>query len=229
MADLAPIETRLGISIHNPDLYDLSFTHKSMNGMLGTKHRDYERLEFLGDSLIGFVVGELCYKEHPELLQGDLTKLRSRFIKTASEAQYCIRLGLVPFIKTNLQDDLSHYPNILEDVFEAFIGALLLDQGKEVAYRVLVDLMKEDIKKASFDEMEENPKGTLQEIIQADHRDSVTYTVIGESGPDHQKHFVVAVEFEGIELGRGEGNSKKEAEFAAAKDALSKLAKGDND
>jgi ribonuclease-3 len=111
----------------------------------------------------------------------------------------------------------------MEDIFESFIGALYLDQGLLFTDRFLMDLFREDIAKSDVEE-EENPKSELQEAMQADHKESVTYKILSEEGPDHEKIFTSAVYFENQELGRGTGHSKKDAEVAAARDARSKQA-----
>ncbi len=213
----------LGIECHDSLYYELAFTHSSVNGMHGTKHHDYERLEFLGDSLIGLVVSELAFRLHPEMLQGELSMLKASFIRTESEANYARKLGFAPFIRvgSSFQGDVSTRDNVLEDVFESFVGALFLDQGLQKSHAFLVKLFEEDIRKAKAD-FDNNPKSELQEAMQADYRQSVTYKILEESGPAHDRHYVAAVYFMEEEIGRGEGHSKKEAEVMAAKNALAK-------
>ncbi len=218
---------RLGIYPRDGQLknYELAFTHSSVNGILKTKHQDYERLEFLGDSLMGFCVSELCYQYHPELQQGGLSTLKAHFIRTESEANLARRLGLSELIRvgSSYQGNPEDSDTLLEDIFESFLGALLLDQGFSFAREFLRNIMEEDIAKAKV-QPSENPKSELQEVIQADHRDSVSYRLLSETGPAHDKTFEVGVYFEDQELGRGEGKSKKEAEVMAARFALEKLA-----
>lgn len=208
-------------------LYELAFTHSSVNGMLGTTHRDYERLEFLGDSIIGMVTSELCYLYHPEMEQGDLSKLKSQFIRTESEAAYGRKLGLDSYIRigSSFREGLSSIPDrVVEDVFESFIGAFYLDQGLELTYRFVRGVYGEDIRHATII-ADINPKNELQEAMQAENKESVTYKIISEAGPSHDRHFVAAVYFEDQELGRGQGKSKKVAEVEAARDAMQKRAK----
>ncbi|MCQ2798877.1 MAG: ribonuclease III [Bacilli bacterium] len=213
---------KLNIKANDVSLYELALTHSSFNNKANTKHQDYERLEFLGDSLIGFVVGELCYTHHPEMLEGDLTKIRSQIIRTASEASYGVALGLDKYLRKgeSLQTVSDH---LLEDIFESFIGALYLDQGLGYAIDFLKGILENDVKSARV-LVEKDPKSSLQEIIQAESRETISYKVIQESGPAHSRTFVSAVYLEDIELGRGSGHSKKESEVNAAKDALSKMA-----
>ena len=208
----------------NEELYVLAFTHSSYNGMAGTRHQDYERLEFLGDAVVGMVVSELCYIYHPEMEQGKLSMLKSQFIRTGSEAEYCKRLGLNEYIRVgaSFAKDASSNLSLLEDVFESFIGAIYLDQGLDVCYRIVRSIFEEDVKGASVDMMV-NPKSYLQECMQADKKESVTYRIIEERGSGTDKIFVAAVYFEGAEIGRGQGKSKKAAETEAASDALRKM------
>jgi ribonuclease-3 len=193
--------------------------------MIGTKHQDYERLEFLGDSIVGMVVSELCYVLHPEMQEGDLSVLKAGFIRKDSEYAYALKLGLNAYVRASVsfQNEVNKSHKIMEDIFESFIGALYLDQGLLFTDRFLMDLFREDIAKSDVEE-EENPKSELQEAMQADHKESVTYKILSEEGPDHEKIFTSAVYFENQELGRGTGHSKKDAEVAAARDARSKQA-----
>lgn len=207
-------------------VFEMAFTHSSANGQAGKNHFDYEKLEFLGDAVVGFVVSELIYRYHQELNQGGMSKLKAQFVKTESEASYALRYHFDEYIHVgkSLQGGVKSNHSILEDVFESFIGATYLDQGLEFTYRMVRSFFEEDIKNSSL-HLEEDPKSLLQEAIQAESKESVTYRIIDEWGPSNDKRFVSAVYFEENMLGKGEGKSKKEAEFAAASDALSKLAK----
>ena len=216
---------QFGILPHDEELYTLAFTHSSYNGMAGTRHQDYERLEFLGDAVVGLVVSELCYIYHPNMEQGQLSVLKAQFIRSSSEADYCKKLGLNEYIRVgaSFAKIASKNISLLEDVFESFIGAVYLDQGREFAYKLVRNIFEEDVKNASIDEAI-NPKSYLQECMQADKKESVTYKILAELGSGMDKKFVAAVYFEDKEIGRGEGHNKKEAETMAAKDALSKMA-----
>ena len=225
MSEFSPLYRQFGFLPHDETLYVLAFTHSSYNGMAGTRHQDYERLEFLGDSLIGMVVSEMCYIYHPEMAQGELSVLKAQFIRTQSEASYCKKLGLDKYIRVGVsfQGKIQDSLNVLEDVFESFVGAVFLDQGLDFTYRLVRWIFEEDIKNGKI-HREQNPKSLLQECMQADHKESVTYKIISETGLSHKKTFVAAVYFEDEELGRGTGPSKKAAETAAADDALKKMA-----
>lgn len=227
MSFVEPLLASLNITPNDVSIYELACTHSSYNAMAKTKHHDYERLEFLGDSLVGFVMSELCYKLHPDMRQGELSVLKAQFIRTESEANYARKLGLPEYIKVGIsfQNKISESGPLLEDVFESFIGALLLDKGLDYAYVFVKQLFYNDVKDAKIT-VEGNPKSELQEIIQAESREALVYQLVSESGPAHNKTFEIAVLFEGSELGRGVGKSKKEAESNAAREALKKVARG---
>ena len=223
-SEYMPLYRRFGILPHDENLYNLAFTHSSYNGMAGTRHQDYERLEFLGDSVIGMVTSELCYIYHPDMTQGRLSVLKAQFIRSAAEADYCKKLGLNEYIKVgaSFAKDASSNVSLLEDVFESFIGAVYLDQGLAFCYKLVRSIYEEDIKNATID-MAINPKSYLQACMQADKKDSVTYRIVSEIGAGGDKTFVAAVYFEGSEIGRGSGKNKKAAETEAARDALKKM------
>lgn len=214
---------------HNEELYRLAFTHSSYNGMAGTRHQDYERLEFLGDSIVGMVTSELCYIYHPDMEQGNLSVLRAQFIRTSSEAGYCKKLGLDKYIKVgaSFAKASKESVSLLEDVFESFIGAVYLDQGLDFTYRLVRGIFEEDIKNAVIN-TNINPKSVLQEAMQADKKESVTYRILQETGSGEDKRFLAGVYFEGNEIGRGSGRNKKAAETEAAADALSKMSLPEN-
>lgn len=228
MRESRPLEElfgKLGFTPNNPLIFEEAFTHSSANAAANTKHFDYERLEFLGDSLVGFVVSELCFVYHPEMQQGDLSRLKSQFIRTESEAAFALSLGLGDYIRVgnSFTGEIVSSSRLLEDVFESFIGALLLDQGKEFAYRFVRKVFEKEIARGGIWNAD-NPKSALQEAIQSEWKEAVTYRLLEERGPSNDRHYVMGVYFEELELGRGEGKSKKEAEIEAARDALKKNA-----
>ena len=205
---------KFNLSIKNEDLIRRAFTHSSYSN----EHQaeNYERLEFLGDSLIGLVVSVLCFTLHPTMQQGSLSAMKANFIKTESEARYARKLGFSNLVKVgaSFQGKPENNNKVMEDVFESFVGALFLDQGLDFAYQFLYNLLKDDVQNSEV-AADLNPKSELQEALQAEYRESVTYQTISETGPAHNKHFVVAAYFVHTELGRGEGKSKKEGTKAA--------------
>jgi len=217
----------LHIDIKDESFYELALTHPSCNGNSKSKHGDYERLEFIGDAVLGFVCGDLVYKLHPEMDEGLLSKLRSSLVRKESLANYARKMNLENYVKVGhsiSKKTIINSNKILEDVFEALIGAIYLDQGFNTVYKYCKDFLYKDIKNPDLDLLTDC-KSKLQELMQAETRESVTYQVVEESGPSHDKTFVVEVSFNEIVLGIGKGKSKKEAEENAAKEALKKLAK----
>ena len=225
MKDLKEFLKQFNIEPKHPVLFEQAFTHPSYNADANTKHHDYERLEFLGDSVIDLCIAEMSFVARSDLDQGNLTKMRAALVNTNGLSKMARKYNLHEYIRlgNSFSGDISKANHILENVFEAFIGALYLDQGFKNTKEVLVNMFLSQIKNFNVDELTDY-KSKLQEEIQAEHRESVTYELIGESGPAHDKRFKVRVLFDGIELGTGEGSTKKEAEQLAAKAALEKEA-----
>ncbi len=226
MKELKEFFNKYNINVKNDELYDLAFTHSSFNNDANTHHHDYERLEFLGDSVLSFVVGTQLFLLRNDMQEGDLTKARSYFVQSKSLANYARKEGFHEFIKIGHsldEESLIANNSILEDVFEAVIGAIYLDQGIDFVSNFIIKIFNDDIKHFTFDEMQDY-KSLLQEAMQAEYRQSVKYKVIDEKGPPHNRTFYVEVSFNGLVLGYGEGKSKKEAEQNAAKSALGKKA-----
>ena len=223
--DLKELLVRFNVEPKHIALYEQAFTHPSYNADANTKHKDYERLEFLGDSVISLCVAEMAFVSRTDLNQGNLTKLRAALVSTQGLANLSRKYHLYEYIRlgNSFTGDISKANHILENVFEAFIGALYLDQGFKVTKAVLVDMFIDSIKEFKIEGLTDY-KSKLQEEIQAEHRESVTYQLVSETGPAHDKRFKVRVVFDGIELGVGEGTTKKEAEQLAAKAALEKEA-----
>lgn len=226
MKSLDEFYKRFKIRPHNKDLYEMAFTHSSFNCDAKTHHHDYERLEFIGDSFLGFVVASLLFKHHPELREGDLTKVKASLVQTKSLASYAKKLGYNEFIRAGHSlsaKEASNNKSILEDVFEAVIGAIYLDQGINFAIKFVTSIFEDDVINFQLDEIKDY-KSMLQEAVQSEHRESVVYKTVKEVGPQHDKTFFVEVYFNNIVLGKGVGHSKKEAEQSAACDALRKKA-----
>ena len=224
MSNINEFFAKYNICPNDESIYQLALTHPSCNADNKTKHHDYERLEFVGDSVLGFVAADLIFKIHNEMDQGYMSKLRSYLVCSKSLANYCRKYELYKYIKIGhsiTEEQLFKSDKILEDVFEAFMGAIYLDLGMEKAYEVIKNILFEDIKNVDMDDVIDS-KTRLQEEIQAEFRDEVKYRVVDESGPAHDRLFTVEVTFNGLVLGKGSGKSKKAAEEAAAKDALSK-------
>lgn len=213
---------KLNIKPNNLELYETAFTHSSIKGDPGYKGEDYERLEFLGDSVLGFVLADIAYKERPELDQGGLSKVRTQFAKGYSEASISSRLDLLSYVRVGrgFVWGEKNKQKIAEDVFESLIGAIYLDQGMEFTFALLKKIFKERVSEAA---PTSDPKTALQEALQAE-REIFEYKILKEEGPANQRTFLAAIYVDGTEYGRGEGASKQEAETNAARDALSKYA-----
>ena len=224
MESIIKLLKQLNINYKSLDLYSLALTHPSFNADANTKHQDYERLEFIGDAVIGFVCADLIFESHNGMDQGNMSKLRSFLVKSSSLANYARSIELQKYIKTGhsiSSSQIGKSNKILEDVFEALVGAIYLDQGIDVAREYLRRFLVEDIKNTNIESLTD-PKTRLQEEMQAEHRDSVKYVVIKEEGPAHDKTFTVNVMFNDIVLATGTGKSKKAAEEDAARKALAK-------
>lgn len=224
MINVNELSKVLGIDINDASYYELALTHPSYNGEAKTKHRDYERLEFIGDAVLGFVCGDLVFKHHPELDEGVLSKMRSYIVKKESLSNYARKMKLQDYIKVGHSISKSAVVasnNILEDVFEALVGAIYNDKGFEVVYDYVKNIIIHDVLTLDLDVLTDH-KSKLQELMASEQRDTVTYVTIDEKGPAHDKTFTVNVLYNGIVLGTGEGKSKKEAEEKAAKAALDK-------
>ena len=217
---------KYGIKTNNVELYEMAFTHSSYNSDAKTSHHDYQRLEFVGDSVIGFVVGTKLYRTHKEMREGDLTKARSFLVQTEHLAKLALKEGFDKYVrigKSMNQVDFTKHKGILEDIFEAVMGAIYLDQGIEFATKIIERIYDDEIENFELTELKDY-KSVLQEAIQAESRESVQYDLIDEKGPPHDKIFTVEVRFNGLVMGHGVGKTKKAAEQAAAKDALDKKA-----
>jgi len=221
--ELTPLEKRLGYRFKRPDLLDLALTHRSWANEQGIPEH-YERLEYLGDSVLGLVAAEWLYDRHPELPEGELSKLKAQLVSKPTVARYAEALELGPALKIGVGEDRSGGRtklSLLGDSMEAVFGALYLDGGLEVARKAILPMLE------GASESEEltvsDAKTRLQELSQALGWDLPEYRVAGSSGPDHSKIFVVECWLAGALAGQGEGPSKKVAEQRAAADALAGL------
>lgn len=206
-------------------LYELAFTHPSYNLDAGSSHEDYERLEFLGDAIVGAVVAELAYSLHPEQNQGFLTRLRSTLVNTKALSNYArlFHLSNYVIVGNSFTGDILRSDKILENVFEAFVGALYLDLGFKRVKSFIEDVFYEDIKNFTVDSILDY-KSKLLEHAAKKYKETLSFRLVSRSGPDHSPHFEVDVVLGGKKvLGKGFGTSKKAAEQIAAKNALKKI------
>ena len=215
------IFNKYNIIPNDMNLFLTAFTHSSYcNENKGVE--SYERLEFLGDKVIDFVVSEYLYKER-HLKEGLMTKMRARYVCEEALATYAHDLKFESDIKLGgCEAETGPNNTILADVFEAFIAATYLDMGLEFTKKMVLDIITKYIDK-NIDFLHDY-KSTLQELVQTDKK-SVVYEIIKEEGPSHNKTFICQVKVDGHIMGTGQGCSKKAAEQEAAKEALSKQAK----
>ncbi len=225
MSKLNNLFISLGITPKSERLYLTALTHSSYKTK-EEKAEDYERLEFLGDSILNFVITSAIFKSYPYKRQGELTNMRKNFVRSHSVSSLGRKLELEKYIRTGKSitpQDLMSNDKYFEDVFEALIGAMYLDQGMEKTATFIYDLVGEAIKEYDFNQIFDFIS-TLQEFIQADKRGLPQYETI-PSGLDKEKAFVSTVSYDGIILGKGYGANNKEAEQNAAKNALEKVAR----
>ncbi|MBO8427234.1 MAG: ribonuclease III [Firmicutes bacterium] len=226
MKDINLFLKEFNIKTNNKEIYEMAFTHSSFNSDANTHHHDYERLEFIGDSVLGFVVASLIYKYHPEMEEGDMTKAKSTLVQSKSLAKLARQFGFNEYIRAGHSltiEEAKKNNNILEDIFEAVVGAMYEDQGIEFCIDFLTKVFLDEVINYTQEDFKDY-KSMLQEAMQAEYRSSVTYKTIDTMGPPHDRTFKVEVSFNGVVLGFGIGKSKKEAEQKAAQDALSKKA-----
>ena len=220
---LDKVQEIIGYHFHNNDLLLLSLTHRSYSYSTPPKKESNERLEFLGDSVLGLIIAEQLYNDNPDLLQGELTKTKALLVSETTLAELAIDCGLNQQILLAPEEDRSggrERPSIVSDAFESILGAVYLDGGIDASRDVILRLIYAHKDKIFSDSSRRNFKGELLEQIQAQGDGMPRYDVVSEEGPDHAKTFSVEVNVAGDVIGKGKGNSKKEAEQKAASDAL---------
>ncbi len=219
------LETKLGYQFQNPKLLDHALTHSSYANEhhLGSISSN-ERLEFLGDSVLGMIVADHLYRTFPDLPEGDLTRIRANLVCEGSLVLVAKEWDLGRYLKLGKGENACggrSRPSILADAVEAVLAAVFLDGGlehdRDIIQRFLLDRM-EQVNRASRDH-----KTYLQELVQRKSGQVLSYELIGESGPDHNKTFQMQVLLNGQPIGQGTGHSKKEAEQAAANAAIDRL------
>jgi len=221
------LEKKLNYAFRNPALLDEALNHSSYANEHRAAHmKSNERLEFLGDSVLGFVTAEFLFSRHPDLPEGDLTRIRAALVCEQSLYEVAKKLDLGSYLKLGRGEEAGGgraRTSILADAMEAIFAAVYLDGGvveaSALIHRVLLDVEREEAVK----ERRRDYKTALQELVQRQVGQELTYQMVGEQGPDHAKIFQAEVLLNGISVGSGFGRSKKEAEQAAAKTALKTL------
>ena len=217
------LSRRLGLTFSNLALLTRALTHRSFVNEYPAVE-DNERLEFLGDAVLDFIVGAWVYNRFPEMPEGDLTKMRSALVRNEQLAKFARKLNLGRALRLGRGESSSgghNRDNLLGSAFEALIGALYLDTGL-AAVDAFVNPILEEVRESILNEIHD-PKSQLQEWTQSQKFGSPHYRVVGTSGPDHAVVFEMVVEVAGVIKGTGRGTSKSYAEHAAAQDALKNL------
>jgi len=219
-------QEQIGIFFRDEKLLIQAFTHSSyVNEHRKRLHEDNERLEFLGDAVLELTVSQYLFEQFPQMSEGELTKLRAAIVCEPSLVTFAHALSFGDLVLLGKGEELTGgrmRPSLLADVFEAFIGALYLDQGIEAVVQFLGKTMFPKIREGAFSHVMDY-KSQLQELVQRDGSGILEYKILQERGPAHNKEFVSRVSLNGEELGVGIGRSKKEAEQRAAQMALAKL------
>ena len=217
------LESRLGYKFRNSLLLAEAMTHPSLAYESQRPHFDNQRLEFLGDAVLQLILTEDLFKMFPDFPEGKLTKLRSRLVSRRALARFALTIDLGAYVLLGKGEEATggrRRVSTLADAFEALIGAVYLDGGYEGSRELVLRLFQSEIEALAGSPEERNPKGELQEHLQAIQPEPPEYEVLSESGPDHRKVFQSQVSWRGKVLAVGRGKSKKEAEARAASEAL---------
>ena len=219
---MSRLEDKIGYHFTHPELLQTALTHSSY----ANEHNcdSYERLEFLGDSVLGFLTAEFLYEHEPAVPEGRMTRLRAELVCEQSLYGIAIRLGISENMNLGRSAERTgerKRQSILADMVEALLAAVYLDGGMEPARKFV---RKELLDMADLsEECILDHKSALQELLQKNGECSIQYKELSESGPDHDKTFTFCVEIDGVVCGEGSGRTKKEAEQAAAGKALERL------
>ena len=226
MPDLAALQHRLGFQFRDDTLLRLALTHPSVAHEGKTPAAHNQRLEFLGDAVLQLVLTRELYEKFPAFDEGPLTKARAKLVNRRTLAEHARPLGLGAHLVLSRGEELNggrERGSALADAFEALLGAIFLDGGFAAAREFILREFGEAFGRLSVLPIIENPKGELQELLQARSPEAPEYRVLSATGPDHDRVFECTVQHEGVELARGSGKSKKAAESDAALAALKKL------
>ena len=222
MEAFSELEKRINYTFQNREMIYEALSHSSYANEKKKQRRSNERLEFLGDSVLSVVVSQYLFTHYPDLPEGELTKIRAALVCEKSLHRFALQIGLGEFLMLGKGEEHTggrERPSILADAFEAVIAAIYLDGGLEAARKHILRFLPKNIpenRSLLFGDY----KTALQEVIQKNPEEKVEYVLRSETGPDHDKSFVVEVCLNSNVIGKGNGKSKKEAEQMAAKEAL---------
>ena len=227
MADLTALQQTLGVSFNKLSLLEQALVHSSyVNENPGFAPASNERLEFLGDAVLGLIVAEKLYQDFPQLDEGEMTRLRAALVcqDTLARVARAIKLGDYLYLgKGEKASGGQRKPANLARALEAVIAAIFLDQGSSTTRDATLRLFNKELQKMASQGVEVDYKSQLQEFLQAREQQAPVYRVVEATGPDHEKKFTVEVRLGDTVLGRGTGKSKKTAETEAARSALKLL------
>lgn len=217
---------RIGLIFNNIGLLNRAFTHRSYFNEHREAIEDNERLEFLGDAVLDFMVGAWLYHRFPEMAEGQLTRLRAALVGNEQLAEFANGLKLGAAMRLGhgeAENGGRERLPLLGSTFEALIGAIYLDQDISQVWKFMDPMLETTVRIIIANQVEHHPKSILQEWSQSKGYGTPVYRLIGDSGPDHDKYFEVEVLIDGIGYGIGKGHSKQSATKVAAKLALEKL------
>jgi ribonuclease-3 len=220
------LQTKLGYTFRDLELLKLALTHPSVAHEQGTPMQTNQRLEFLGDAVLQLVLTRELYEKFPAFDEGPLTKARAKLVNRRTLAEHGRVLNLGAHLTVSRGEETHggrERPSALADAYEALVGAVFLDAGFEISREFILREFSGDLGGITVIPMMENPKGELQEMLQAISAEAPQYSVVSATGPDHDRMFECTVQHAGVVLARGRGKSKKSAESEAALAALVKL------
>ncbi|GGM21160.1 ribonuclease 3 [Paraliobacillus quinghaiensis] len=224
--DFKPLLKQLGINFNDETILYQAFTHSSyVNEHRNQAYQDNERLEFLGDAVLELGVSQYLYRIYPKMAEGELTKLRASIVCEPALVGFANKLSFDRYVLLGKGEERTggrKRPALLADVFEAFIGALYLDQGFFVVLEFLERYVFPEVEKGAFSHAMDY-KSQLQEVIQQNRHTEIEYEIVEEKGPAHDREFIANVSLNAEVAGVGHGRTKKEAEQRAAKKALDQL------
>lgn len=217
------LENKLGYKFKNINLLKNALTHSSYANEVRNGFSSNERLEFLGDSVLSIIVSDYIFNKFPKMPEGELTRLRSSLVCEKALCEFSRELNLGDYLLLGKGEEKGggrERDSILADAFEAVLAAIYIDGGMEPAKKHVMNFVLREIKHHSSEDTFKDYKTNLQEIIQQNPEESISYILTDESGPDHDKSFTVEVRMNSNVIGVGSGKSKKQAEQMAAKEAL---------
>ena len=218
-----PLEQRIKYKFRNSLLLAEALTHPSLGHETQRHHFDNQRLEFLGDAVLQLIFTEYLFDHFSNLSEGHLTKIRARLVSRDGLSVLAEQVEIGKYLMLGRGEEASggrQRASTLSDAFEALIGAMYLDSDFVTVRRVVLTEARELLESLEVDPPDTNPKGRLQELLQGISPVSPSYSIVNQFGPEHKKRFVAKIVWFDQELGRGEGRSKKDAEIAAAREAL---------